>query len=355
MAVEELSEQTAAAAEALGGRRFFLMPVPISNPTIGTGLGVMTMSLFQAGENAPPSNFMLGGFWADSRSWAGGAGGKVYFKDDIYRLSGWVGYFDVNLEFFGVGNEAGDRGRSATINQRGPFLAPRLLRRVADKLYLGAQYTLVTVTTAFTDLPDLPDWLPGDIQDLLRDGIKIRSSGLGLVLEYDSRDNEFNPFAGSHLELTSRFAREALGSDRDYEQYNVGYNYYGKLGEDKVLAWRATGCFSGGAAPFYDICLFGGETDGIRGYVGGQYRDEASLTTQLEYRWNFYEKWGMVAFAGVGQIAPSIGDMSTDGLLPSYGVGIRFMASEAQRINLGIDYARGKDSDAWYFPIAEAF
>ena len=63
----------------------------------------------------------------------------------------------------------------------------------------------------------------------------------------------------------------------------------------------------------------------------------------------------MVVFAGVGQIGPSLGDMSTDHLLPSYGAGIRFMASDEQRINLGIDYARGKDSSAWYFRIVEAF
>jgi hypothetical protein len=263
-----------------------------------------------------------------------------------------VGYFDVNLEFFGVGDEAGDRDRSLTINQRVPFLAPRLLRRVAKNFYLGAGYHLVTVTAGFTNLPD---WLPGDIQELLREGIKIRSSGLGLVAEYDSRDNEFNAFSGSYLLLTSNFAREALGGDRDYEQYNAGYNCHGKVGKDKVLAWRATGCVSGGGAPFCDICLIGGENDRIRGYVGGQYRDEVSLTTQLEYRWRFYKEWGMVAFAGVGQVAPSIGDMSTDNLQPSYGVRIRFMASEEHMVNLGIDYARGKDSDAWYFRIREPF
>jgi hypothetical protein len=348
-AVENLSEQTEVAAEALGEKRFFVMPIPISNPTIGTGLGLATMYLFQAGENAPPSSFMLGGFWADSKSWAGVAGGTMHFKDDIYRLSGCVGYFDVNLEFFGIGNDAGDQGQSVSISQSGPFLAARLLRRIVDRLYLGAHYRLVTINTALTDLPD---WLPGDI---LRDGIELTSSGLGLVLQYDSRDNEFNPLTGSCLDLTSRFSREAIGSDRDYEQYTVGYNYYGRIAKDKVLAWRATGCVTAGDAPFYDISMFGGGSDGIRGYVGGQYRDDVSLTTQLEYRWKFYKKWGMVAFGGVGQVAPSISEMDTSNLLPSYGVGVRFMVSDEQRINLGIDYARGKDSYAWYFRIAEAF
>ena len=235
------------------------------------------------------------------------------------------------------------------INQWGPYLAPRLLRRVSGKLYLGVQFRLMTVTTRF---PDLPDWLPGDV---LRDGVKITSSGLGLVLEHDARDNEFNPFSGSYLELVSNFAREGIGSDRNYEQYDAGFNYYAKLGKDTVLAWRATGCAIGGDSPFYDLCTFGGGGDGIRGYVGGQYRDEVSLTTQLEYRWKFFKKWGMVAFAGAGQVAPSIGEMTAGDLLPSYGVGIRFMVSDEQRINLGIDYARGKGSSAWYFRIAEAF
>jgi hemolysin activation/secretion protein len=101
--------------------------------------------------------------------------------------------------------------------------------------------------------------------------------------------------------------------------------------------------------------MFGGKLDAIRGYVGGQYRDDVSLTTQLEFRWSFYKKWGMVAFAGIGEVAPTVGDMNLDDLLPSAGVGLRFMASEKHRVNLGIDYARGKDSDAWYFRIGEAF
>lgn len=347
--VEELSEQVEAASNALGNRRFFIMPIPVSNPTLGTGLGAMTMRLFHAGENAPPSSFMVGGLWANSKSWLGGGGVKIHTKDDNWRISGWLGYFDVNLKFFGTGNEAGDQGRSINIEQWGPFFSPRVLRRMTGDFYLGIQYRLMTVTTAF---PDLPDWIPGDV---LRDGIKITSSGLGLVAEYDTKSNSFNPVKGSFLEFGTVFSRKSLGSDRDYELYDVAFNLYTELAEEKILAWRVTGCFTGGDTPFYDLCMVGGAGDKIRGYVGGQYRDEVSFSTQLEYRWKFHKKLGMVAFGGFGQIAPSFGDMTTENLLPSYGVGIRYRVSDAQRINLGVDYARGKDSDAWYFRIAEAF
>ncbi len=349
---EYVDDQTEAAARIFDKDNFFVMPIPMSNPTIGTGLGLATMYLFQAGENAPPSSVSLMGFYADSESWAGALGTETFFKDDKYRLSGWVGYYDVNLEFFGIGGEAGDRGESIGINQRGPFLMGRFLFRIANHLYLGPQYRYIANETALQN-PILPPDRPGDLIPTL---LKDVTSGLGAVLEYDTRDNRFYPLEGSHLEVSANLAREQIGSDDDYEQYEIGYNFYKPLGEHKILAWRTTGCFIGGDAPYWDVCQFGTETDGMRGYVGGQYRDDVSITTQLEFRWRFYKKWGMVAFAGAGNVASTVGDLSFDDLLPSVGVGLRFLASEKDGVNLSIDYARGRDSsDAWYFRIGEAF
>ncbi|MCP4902860.1 MAG: hypothetical protein GY906_38350 [bacterium] len=34
---------------------------------------------------------------------------------------------------------------------------------------------------------------------------------------------------------------------------------------------------------------------------------------------------------------------------PSVGIGLRFMLSEKNRLNLSVDYAVGRDSDALYF------
>jgi hemolysin activation/secretion protein len=79
------------------------------------------------------------------------------------------------------------------------------------------------------------------------------------------------------------------------------------------------------------------------------------LTAQAEYRWRFYKRWGAVAFAGVGQVAENFGDYNTDNLLPSAGIGARFMLSEKNRLNLSVDYAVGKDTSALYFYVAESF
>ena len=348
--IDEWTKDDEDAVEEVDENRFLVMPVPIANPTIGAGLGAIAMYLFQAGENAPPSNLALMGFYTDSGSRAGALGTKTYFKDDKYRLSGVVGFFNMNLDFFGIGNGAGDRGESIGINQKGSFLGSRFLFQIAENLYLGPQYRLSTLETALQNPIQ-----PGGPGASLPKDTKKTTSALGIVIEYDTRDNRFNPKRGVHLEGVASFASDLIGSDNNYELYEAGFNLYQMLGGNKLLAWRTTGCFQGGDTPYYDLCMLGSRFDKFRGYVGGQYRDDVGLTTQLEFRWRFYKKWGMVAFAGIGEVAPTIGDMSLDNLLPSTGLGIRFMASEKQGINLSVDYARGKNSEAWYFRIGEAF
>ena len=52
----------------------------------------------------------------------------------------------------------------------------------------------------------------------------------------------------------------------------------------------------------------------------------------------------------------SFGRHGEDETIPSYGVGIRFMVLESQRINVRVDYARSdKDNEAWYLSVTEAF
>jgi hypothetical protein len=347
---ETLQRQTEAAAETFGGK-LFILPIPIANPTIGTGLGAVSMYLFPAGENAPPSSIYLGGFWADSESWGGGLGTQTYFTEDKYRLAGFLGYFDVNVDFYGIGNRAGDTPVAAPINQSGPTFVPSFLFRLTDNVYLGPRYRLMNIETT-VDKQGLPTGHPGL---LLPDRSSIRSAGLGIVLDWDTKDNKFNPSSGFFLDVNTNFANEAFGSDEDYHQFEIGYSLYTEVGEGQVLAWKATGCFNGGDLPFYELCMLGSIFASFRGYVAGQYRDEISLTTQIEYRRRLYKKMGMVAFGGIGQVAPELGELDSDNILGSLGVGIRFMPFEETGVNLGLDYARGRDSEAWYFRIGEAF
>jgi hemolysin activation/secretion protein len=94
----------------------------------------------------------------------------------------------------------------------------------------------------------------------------------------------------------------------------------------------------------------------LRGFPGGKYLNDVTWQAQAELRWRVFWRIGVVAFAGVGQVAPNLGAFVDNDVLYSGGAGLRFVASESERVNLGIDYARASDGEhAFYFRIGEAF
>ncbi|MGB5690188.1 MAG: hypothetical protein WBM45_13005, partial [Woeseiaceae bacterium] len=66
-------------------------------------------------------------------------------------------------------------------------------------------------------------------------------------------------------------------------------------------------------------------------------------------------RWGLVGFAGAGQMTQSFSELRDHDIVPSYGVGVRFSVLPAKRINLRVDYGRSTDSDAVYLSVTEAF
>jgi len=346
----ELFEEEAELLETLDDENkneLVVAPIPIVNPTFGAGLALGGMYLYHLDEGSQPSFIAAAGAYTDSDRYAFGIAQAAYFKDDAWKIKAGAGVFDVNLRFYGVGRILGDRGVSIPINQEGWAAGIRALRRIKGDWYIGLQYwflrmtSTLDVSTAGIDLPPLIE-------------LDSQVAGLGLMIEYDSRDNRFNPTSGRFLNATWNDSEEAIGSDFDFSSSKIDFNIYHELKPSKVIAGRATVCATPGDAPFYALCKFGMGVD-LRGYVGGRFRDQTMATVQAEYRWRFYKKWGMVAFAGVGEVAESWSHFNLDDLLPSAGVGLRFKLSKTTDFNLSVDYAVGKDSDAWYFYVGESF
>ena len=337
--------------EAKSGNEIVVFPIPISNPTIGTGLGVASAIFYKAGADSRPSVTGLGGFYTTSESWGVGVFQKLNLAKDNIRLKAGFGYASLKYDFFGIGNAAGDRGIALPVTQKGFVFVPQVLVRLMGNIYGGIQYRLFRADTTIRlssidfaiELPEIPD-----------PELRILSSGLGAVLQLDTRDNEYAPSRGWYIEFISNFARKGLGSDFSYETYNLAINRFLPLDENKTLAIRISGCRASGRVPLYDLCLFGVAND-LRGYEGGQYRDRAMFAAQMEYRWRFSRKFGFVAFGGFGAVAPDFGSFEGDNLLHSVGLGLRYLAAEKTGVNVSVDFALGKDSEALYFRIGEAF
>lgn len=327
---------------------FIVMPIPISDPAIGDGLALGGGVFYKAGGSDRPWVTGVGGLYTDNGSWSAAVFQKAYIGADRFRLVAGLGIGEFNVDFYGVGPAAGSRGISIPITQDAGFAVVQGLMRVAPHTYVGLQYRLIDMSTTLDiDPPPFPDM---DLPPLELDS---RTSALGISGEYDTRDNEYQPSAGLYATAVWLKADEAFGSDHDYSRLELKVNGYTRTDDRTVWAWRASTCWAGDDAPFYDICSFGSQSD-LRGYVQGQYRDRSMFAIQTEYRRSF-GRFGVVAFAGVGAVAPDFGSISGEELLPAGGVGVRYLASRKYGVNVGVDYAWGEDSQALYFRVGEAF
>jgi outer membrane protein assembly factor BamA len=288
--------------------------------------------------------------YTDSQSWAVGALQKAHLLDDKVRLSAIAGYASLNLNFFGIGSVLANRDASIPIRQQGHAVLLKGLTEVTPGLFLGARYRLLSLRTTLrsSDTPLFPDLSLPDAE------LTNVTPGIGFVAEYDTRDNEFYPQRGTFANVNTNVPRQALGSSFDYWQLDVAYNRYLPLTHSSVLALRGSACMTGGSVPFYDLCLFGMNHD-LRGYETGKFRDETMVAVQAEYRWRFLTRLGLVAFAGVGNVAPSVDALAEGKLLPSVGAGLRVLASKKFNVNVSADFAVGRDSTGVYVYVGEAF
>jgi hypothetical protein len=124
--------------------------------------------------------------------------------------------------------------------------------------------------------------------------------------------------------------------------------------ESSSLAYNLFTCATGGAPPFYGECIYGTNNE-LLGYVAAQYIDRYMIATQVEYRLALPWRFGMVAFGGLGEVAPSVSEFMYRNILPAGGGGVRFKLSKKYNVNLRADIAQGKDGHTFSMGIGEAF
>ena len=329
-----------------------VLPVPKSSPAIGTGLEVIGAYFFKADPKSQPSAVGLGAAYYSSDTWYAGGGAGLSLDEDRWKLIFGAGYVSANYDFYGIGNEAGERDIAAPIKQTGAAVIVRALRLVADHFYAGVGYRYLDSDVALrVSIPNAPD-----LEEILRAGTTIVSSGPTLDFAYDTRDLITNPHTGSLIKFDALFADAAVfGSDNSYTHATFKASHYWPVRKTDTLAGQFVLCRAGDNAPFFDLCLFGPQND-LRGYTAGRFQDNAMFATQLEYRAELKERWGGVVFAGVGQVASTFDDMNSENLLPSAGFGIRWMAAPKNKVNVRADVAWGRYENAlFYLSVGEAF
>lgn len=324
---------------------FVAVPIPFTNPTLGAGL-VLAAGYFHAQtpeqKAAQPASVTgVAAMYADSDSYAVGVGNASYWSDNRWRFRGALGYADLELPVFVT--ELGSSELELDWLIEGVLAYAEISRQIGGNWFMG-------VRTRYMDVDQTLD-LGLDIRpDALLLGDEIVASGMGIHLEYDTRDMPSNPYSGSRFSASALFNRTALGGDDDYDSYAAAFSSYHRVADPFVLAWMVSGCDRSGKVPLWDSCMLS-----LRGASATEYMGRSAWMAKVEGRWHFSKHWGVVAFTGAGQITDSLISERNHEIIQNYGAGIRFMVSTEHRINMRLDYGRTENDSAFILSVGEAF
>lgn len=179
-------------------------------------------------------------------------------------------------------------------------------------------------------------------------------SALGLVAVYDTRDIVINAYSGRLAEFSSYFYTPILGSTFSFSVLNGLYQQYWEFKPKHVIALQSRVRLSFGDVPFLDLSTLGSD-DLLRGYPKNRFRDHHFAATQVEYRFPLFWRFGLVTFAGVGDVFNNVNDLSLGTAKYSVGSGLRFIINPAERLNIRLDYGHGREGGYFYFMVSESF
>jgi outer membrane protein assembly factor BamA len=225
----------------------------------------------------------------------------LYLDEDNYRTT--IGYGDasVNFQYYDELSQS-----YVDFNTFNDLLFFELQRRIYKRWYLGARYVNRKVKTRY------------DIEGQPTEPVRESLNNFGVITSHDTRDFIYNPYHGDYMNFKVKFYRDQWGSAYNYTKYEFDFTKFFALSDYKVIAARITALVAAGDVPFEGQYVVGREN--IRGYAQGKYRANQAYDVQGEYRWNFYKKWGMVAFGGIAAAVETIDKISWDGLLPGGGL-----------------------------------
>lgn len=272
---------------------------------------------------------------------------NVFTRNENYLFKGELRYRNFPDRFFGIGNAT-----PASNEERYEYSLVSVknlaLKKIRPSLFVGVDYHF-EYEYGFKYTHD----------GILEQGTIVGYQGgvgsaLGLVGVYDSRDNAINARTGKLMELSTYFYTRALGSTFSFFALNGLYQHHWPIKKRHSLGLQTKIRLSYGDVPFLDLSVAGGD-DILRGYPKYRYRDNHFIGTQLEYRFPLFWRFGMVAFAGIGDVFGAVSDIRASTLKYSVGSGLRFVVNPSERLNIRFDYALGRDGGYTYISVTESF
>ena len=361
-------------SQYLSENAFGFLPVPIiiSEPAVDQGLGLAGLFFHEDDEAAerrkqmmaesenpthhllPPSVSAIAGAYTGNDSYFLGGGHFGFYREGRLRYEGGLGYADVNLDYYSLGDI--QLPEPFSMKTEAVFVANTLKFRIGETpLYIGPTQTYLDTQLTPTGLRKwFPPETPPELVDMLTDLLTadITSSGAGLVLELDLRDNIFTPTRGFAYTLEYMAYRDEIGSDLEYDSWELeGLNYLPINDE-----WRA-GIRLGAEVADSDEILppFAMPGLDLRGIPAARYQAENVALIEGELTWQFTPRWSVLGFLGAGWADNSGSELFNSSSRVTQGAGLRYNIARQYGLHVGLDVARGPEDTVWYIQVGSAW
>jgi hypothetical protein len=356
------SEVSAPDAAKKKGPSFIPIPIFVTEPAIGYGLGA-ALGYFHPKKNGgvetkaslapaltaettakagtqqkvPPTISGIAAAYTDKGTWGAGLAHSASWSKDTIRYAGAVGYAHVVSTFY-FGDEPFDfKLDTALLYQDIKF------RIRESDFFVGAKLAYINPDLAFDD--DLGD-IPVD-----PDGTQVNDFGLALQAEFDGRDNRMTPNRGQLVELVGWKHLEALGGETDYWKAGLQAQSFHEMMDAKlVLGFHLDLDTAGGDPP-----LWGYPWVTMRGVPALRYQNESTAVLETELRWNILERWAAVGFIGA---AATRGDgplYEEESGIVAGGIGGRYLFRPQDSLWVGVDVAQGPEDTILYIQVGHAW
>ena len=345
---------------------FLPIPMLITEPAVGVGGGLVGLFLHETEEEKvrrmqkaresidggaqlmPAAMTLVGAAGTENGTWLAFAGHRHSWLQDTIRYTGIAGVANANLDIYSRlgGRLPPEHAIQFDTETQAVFALQKAQFRVAKTpLMLGVKQIWSQSSVSSSDA--LVDWILKN-----RLGDSSTTSGLGLVAEYDTRDNMFFPKKGFTVSSEYMVFDEAIGSDINYQTLNVSGEVYVPIIEHWTFA----------AAASYDA-IYGDDNEltptakpfvNLRGVSAFRYQGDQVATVQSQLMYHFDHRWTVSGFYGYGQTANDSNYENQDSV-NAYGVGFRYQIARRYGIHMGVDLARSGDDNAIYFQVGSGF
>ena len=352
---------------------WLLTPTFSVDPKLGRNVGGIAAYLHRFDDASPVSLSGATLSYSNTDSLVSAMFTDLYWGADHHRLTAGVAYGDINNEY----DDFLGSGKTVETTDDLKTLFMRYRYRVVGDWFFGGQL----VRTNYVIGVPTSDEMASNQAGLMG----FNATGVGFVVERDSRNHVRNPTSGSHFvvdgtrysssddepildngDLLEELLPEdsLLDSNSDFDVLRGNFNHYSSLGHwftgvdapETVLAVQAYTRLT------HDAPVSGYSSVIVPGYTRGNYLGENSVGGQFDLRMPLSKRWGVVVFGGIGCLfGDGIGSNATsqscsDELYPGIGAGVSWLVKPESGVVMRMEAAKGSgDNSAVYLRFGHPF